>query len=102
MANSIPDNFRDLFPKKAFGQFATLMKDGTPQVTPVSTDIGLVDIVPAVTLGSRAGYVPYEQDPDTDGLCRRDGGDQSGNRGTSTVFLLSVNYDRPHRQTCHH
>ncbi len=38
MANSIPDNFRDLFQKKAFGQLATLMKDGTPQVTPVWFD----------------------------------------------------------------
>ncbi len=38
MANTIPDNFRDLFQKKAFGQLATLMKDGTPQVTPVWFD----------------------------------------------------------------
>jgi PPOX class probable F420-dependent enzyme len=38
MANTIPDNFRDLFEKKAFGQLATLMKDGTPQVTPVWVD----------------------------------------------------------------
>ena len=35
MANNIPDNFRDLFEKKAFGQLATIMEDGTPQVTPV-------------------------------------------------------------------
>lgn len=38
MATSIPDNFRDLFQKKAFGQLATVMKDGTPQVTPVWCD----------------------------------------------------------------
>jgi PPOX class probable F420-dependent enzyme len=38
MPNTIPDNFRDLFEKKAFGQLATLMKDGTPQVTPVWCD----------------------------------------------------------------
>jgi PPOX class probable F420-dependent enzyme len=38
MANSIPENFRDLFEKKAFGQLATLMPDGTPQVTPVWLD----------------------------------------------------------------
>jgi len=38
MANAIPEEFRDLFEKKAFGQLATLMKDGTPQVTPVWFD----------------------------------------------------------------
>lgn len=36
--NKIPDNFRDLFQKKAFGHLATVMKDGTPQVTPVWCD----------------------------------------------------------------
>jgi PPOX class probable F420-dependent enzyme len=38
MANKIPDQFRDLFEKKAFAHLATLMKDGTPQVTPVWCD----------------------------------------------------------------
>ena len=38
MSNAIPDKFRDLFEKKAFGQLATIMKDGTPQVTPVWCD----------------------------------------------------------------
>lgn len=38
MPNTIPDNFRDLFQKKAFCQLATVMKDGTPQVTPVWCD----------------------------------------------------------------
>jgi len=33
--STIPDNFSDLFQKKAFAQLATMMKDGTPQVTPV-------------------------------------------------------------------
>jgi PPOX class probable F420-dependent enzyme len=33
--STIPDNFSDLFQKKAFAQLATLMKDGSPQVTPV-------------------------------------------------------------------
>jgi PPOX class probable F420-dependent enzyme len=36
--STIPDKFKDLFEKKAFGQLATLMKDGTPQVTPVWCD----------------------------------------------------------------
>ena len=31
----IPDSFNDLFQKKAFCQLATLMPDGSPQVTPV-------------------------------------------------------------------
>ena len=38
MSDSIPSGFRDLFEKKAFGQLATIMKDGTPQVTPVWCD----------------------------------------------------------------
>jgi len=32
---TIPSNFHDLFEKKTFAQLATLMPDGTPQVTPV-------------------------------------------------------------------
>jgi PPOX class probable F420-dependent enzyme len=31
----IPDNFSDLFQKKTFCQLATIMNDGSPQVTPV-------------------------------------------------------------------
>lgn len=38
MADLIPANFRDLFEKKAFAQLGTIMKDGTPQVTPVWVD----------------------------------------------------------------
>ena len=38
MADMIPDKFRDLFDKKAFGQLGTIMADGTPQVTPVWVD----------------------------------------------------------------
>ena len=38
MSNAILDKYHDLFEKKAFGQLATLMKDGTPQVTPVWCD----------------------------------------------------------------
>ena len=39
MANAIPQEFRDLFDKKAFSHLATVMKDGTPQVTPVWCDL---------------------------------------------------------------
>jgi PPOX class probable F420-dependent enzyme len=38
MAATIPDNFKDLFQKKAFASLATLMPDGSPQVTPVWFD----------------------------------------------------------------
>ena len=38
MAGAIPDQFKDLFSKAAFAQLATLMPDGSPQVTPVWCD----------------------------------------------------------------
>ncbi len=38
MSNTIPDTYRDLFQKRAFAHLATLMPDGTPQVTPVWCD----------------------------------------------------------------
>ena len=38
MAAAIPEKFMDLFQKKAFASLATLMPDGSPQVTPVWCD----------------------------------------------------------------
>ena len=38
MPTSFPDKYRDLFQKKAFGAFTTLMPDGSPQTTPVWVD----------------------------------------------------------------
>jgi PPOX class probable F420-dependent enzyme len=38
MAEVIPDKYKDLFDKKAFASLATVMPDGTPQVTPVWVD----------------------------------------------------------------
>jgi PPOX class probable F420-dependent enzyme len=38
MAKTIPDKYLDLFHKKAFANLATLMPDGSPQVTPVWCD----------------------------------------------------------------
>ena len=38
MAEIIPENYKDLFDKKAFASLATVMPDGTPQVTPVWVD----------------------------------------------------------------
>jgi len=38
MAATIPEKFLDLFEKKAFASLATVMPDGSPQVTPVWVD----------------------------------------------------------------
>lgn len=38
MSAPIPDEYRDLFSKKAFAHLATLMPDGSPRVTPVWCD----------------------------------------------------------------
>lgn len=38
MTATIPENFRDLLQKKAFASLATVMPDGSPQVTPVWFD----------------------------------------------------------------
>ncbi len=38
MPATIPDNFLDLFKKKSFAHLATLMPDGSPQVSPVWID----------------------------------------------------------------
>ncbi|MBI3457892.1 MAG: PPOX class F420-dependent oxidoreductase [Candidatus Rokubacteria bacterium] len=38
MATTIPENFKDLLQKKAFASLATVMPDGSPQVTPVWFD----------------------------------------------------------------
>ena len=35
---TIPENYRDLLEKKAFAHLATVMPDGSPQVTPVWCD----------------------------------------------------------------
>jgi PPOX class probable F420-dependent enzyme len=38
MPEQVPDKFADLFQKKAFANLGTLMRDGSPQVTPVWCD----------------------------------------------------------------
>ena len=38
MADVIPQQYLDLFDKKAFGHLATIMPDGSPQTTPVWVD----------------------------------------------------------------
>ena len=39
MSEAIPEKYRDLFNKRAFGSLATNMPDGHPQVTPVWVDL---------------------------------------------------------------
>jgi PPOX class probable F420-dependent enzyme len=38
MAMNIPEKYKDLLEKPAFGNLGTIMKDGSPQVTPVWVD----------------------------------------------------------------
>ena len=38
MADNIPDQYKDLFSKPAFANLATLMPDGSPQVSPIWCD----------------------------------------------------------------
>jgi PPOX class probable F420-dependent enzyme len=38
MSAAIPENYKDLLEKPAFGNLGTVMKDGSPQVTPVWVD----------------------------------------------------------------
>jgi len=38
MSQTIPENYKDLFEKQAFGNLGTLMQDGSPQITPVWVD----------------------------------------------------------------
>ena len=38
MTATVPDSYKDLFQKRAFGSFTTLMPDGSPQTTPVWVD----------------------------------------------------------------
>jgi PPOX class probable F420-dependent enzyme len=38
MAEAIPEKYKDLFEKKAFASLATVMPNGSPQVTPVWVD----------------------------------------------------------------
>lgn len=44
MPSAFPEKYQDLFQKKAFGAFTTLMPDGSPQTTPVWVDYRNGDI----------------------------------------------------------
>ncbi|MFQ5815819.1 MAG: TIGR03618 family F420-dependent PPOX class oxidoreductase, partial [Candidatus Hydrothermarchaeaceae archaeon] len=45
MTEVIPANYLDLFEKKAFANLATIMPDGSPQVTPVWVDVDGDDVL---------------------------------------------------------
>jgi len=45
MAAAIPQQYLDLFEKKAFANLATLMPDGAPQVTPVWVDFDGLHVI---------------------------------------------------------
>ena len=45
MPATIPENYKDLFEKKAFANLATLMPDGQPQVTPVWCDFDGMHVI---------------------------------------------------------
>ena len=45
MSESIPNEFRDLFAKRAYASLGTLRSDGSPQVTPVWCDADSDDVV---------------------------------------------------------
>ncbi len=45
MAVTIPEKFKDLLTKQAFAHLATLMPDGSPQVTPVWFDYDGIHIL---------------------------------------------------------
>lgn len=51
MAEGIPEKYRDLFDKKAFANLATMMPDGTPQVTPVWVDYDGTHVIVNSALG---------------------------------------------------
>jgi len=53
MSAAIPDNYLDLFQKKAFGSFTTLSADGSPHTTPVWVDYQNGDIWVNSAVGRR-------------------------------------------------
>jgi PPOX class probable F420-dependent enzyme len=62
MSQSIPDKYRDLFTKRAFASLATLMPDGSPQVTPVWVDLE-ADLVLVNTARGRQKDKNMRRDP---------------------------------------
>ena len=57
MTEHVPDDFLDLFRGEAFGHLATIMADGSPQVTPVWVAIEDVDGEQLILINSTRGRV---------------------------------------------
>jgi PPOX class probable F420-dependent enzyme len=53
MSQIIPEKYADLFQKKAFANLATVMPDGTPQVTPVWVDFDGTHVIVNSARGRR-------------------------------------------------
>ena len=53
MTQTLPENYRDLFQKKAFASLATVMPDGRPQVTPVWCDFDGTHVIVNTAKGRR-------------------------------------------------
>jgi PPOX class probable F420-dependent enzyme len=53
MSQVIPEKYADLFQKKAFANLATVMPDGTPQVTPVWVDFDGTHVIVNSARGRR-------------------------------------------------
>ena len=51
MTATVPDTYKDLFQKRAFGSFTTLMPDGSPQTTPVWVDLVDGNVIVNTALG---------------------------------------------------
>ena len=68
---SIPESFADLFERETFASFATLMPDGTPQVTPVWIDRDEEDHLLVNTARGRQKERNVERDSKV-GLCVMD------------------------------
>jgi PPOX class probable F420-dependent enzyme len=51
MSATVPESHKDLFDKRAFGSFTTLMPDGSPQTTPVWVDFENGKVVVNTALG---------------------------------------------------
>jgi hypothetical protein len=56
MSDVIPKNYRDLFEKKAFANLATVMPDGSPQVTPVWVEAEGNEVLINSSKGRRKPY----------------------------------------------
>ncbi|UPV99181.1 PPOX class F420-dependent oxidoreductase [Halorussus gelatinilyticus] len=68
---SIPESFRDLFERETFANFATLMPEGTPQVTPVWIDRDEEGHLLVNTARGRQKAKNVERDPKV-GVCVMD------------------------------